>query len=201
MPDHTSLPSSTTSDSKPAFKMGNSGTQVAFGTNFVGVFALLLDLHNSFRELAAKTCKTNDSSSMHNSILMMSVSNQPQTLACVHVFRPSVGAFGPLFWISVLIIILANYDLIAMLTDNFLACTSTAKSSWTCKCLWRFVSLRGSWKAVVWAAVRVTWSDTVMFRKPQISLWSQWHSRSLRSSAVNCCCHWLKWVWFSNQTL
>lgn len=207
MPDHGSLPSST-SDSKPVFKMGNSGTQIAFGTNFVGVFALLLDLHNSFSELAAKRCKTNDTSSMRNSILMklliclyqISLKYLQRVSTCSgRCGRPSVGAFGALFWISVLIIISANYDLIAMLTERFLARTSTLKSSWTCKCLWRFVSLRGRWKAVVWAAVLVTRSAAVMFKKPQISLWSQWHSRALRSSAVNCGCQRLKWVWLAND--
>lgn len=71
--------------------MGNSGTQIAFGTNFVGVFALLLDLHNSFSQLAAKRCKTNDASSMHNSILMKLLICLYQIslilAACVHVFR------------------------------------------------------------------------------------------------------------------
>lgn len=124
--------------------------------------------------------------------------------ACVHVFGEVWAAkcgciLGCCF--EFLIIISANYKLIAMLTDCFLAQTSIAKSSWTCNCLWWFVSLRGTWKAVAWALVRVTRSAAVMFKKPEISLWSQWHSQTLIYSAVNCRCHWLKWVWLANWTL
>lgn len=186
--------------------MGNFGMRIALSTNFVGVFSLVLDLHNSFSELGVKTCKTNNS--MRNSFLMKLLIYLYQF--CLKYFqlvstclgrcgRPSVGAFGALFWI--LIIISANYKLIAMLTHCFLARTFIAKSSWTCNCLWRFVSLRGTWKAVAWALVRITQSAAVMFKKPEILLWSQWHGQTLISSAVNCNCHWLKWVWLANRKL
>lgn len=114
MPDHGSLPSSVTNDSEQALKMGNFGMQIALSTNFVGVFVLVLDLHNSFSELGVKTCKTKDTTSMRNSFLMKLLIYLYQI--CPKYFqrvstcsgrcgRPSVGAF----WGAVLNFCLDNY--------------------------------------------------------------------------------------------
>lgn len=114
--------------------------------------------------------------------------------------RPSAGAFRALFWISVLVIISANYKLIAMLTDWFLARTLIAKSSWTCSCLWRFVTHRNLKSCHLISCFTV--KNAVMFKKPPsdfaLIATAQPNAHIL---FINCRCQWLKWLWLANRTL